>query len=144
MKTQEQVKNFTEEKFKRTFGVDRNTFQVMLSELEEQYKFSHKKGGRRPKLKIFDRLCIFFAYYRDYRTFEDIANDYNVATSTVFDVVSLVENTLNKSGKFTLPKREELVKNPPELIVIDTTEVEIERPKKGASNTIQVKRSVIR
>ena len=94
MKTREQVKKFSEEKFKRTFGVDRHTFQVMLSELEEQYKFSHRNGGRRPKLKIFDRLCIFFAYYRDYRTFEDIANDYNVATSTVFDAISLVEKTL--------------------------------------------------
>ena len=61
----------------------------MLSELEEQYKIAHKKGGRPPKLTIFDRLCIFFAYYRDYRTFEDIANDYDVATSTVFDVTRL-------------------------------------------------------
>ena len=33
MKTQEQVKNFSEEKFKLTFGVDRQTFHVMLSEL---------------------------------------------------------------------------------------------------------------
>ena len=141
MKTQEQVKNFSEEKFKRTFGVDRQTFQVMLSELEEQYKIAHRKGGRHPKLGKFDRLCIFFAYYRDYRTFEDIANDYNVATSTVFDAISLVEKTL--SAKFTLPKREELIKNPPELIIIDTTEIEIEQPKKGASNTIQVRKSVI-
>jgi len=53
MKTQEQVKNFNEEKFKRTFGVDRQTFQVMLSELEEQYKIAHRKGGRRPKLTVF-------------------------------------------------------------------------------------------
>ena len=45
MKTQEQVKNFSEEKFNRTFGVERDTFQVMLSELEEQYKFPHRKGG---------------------------------------------------------------------------------------------------
>ena len=76
----------------------------MLSELEEQYKIAHKKGGRPPKLTIFDRLCIFFAYYRDYRTFEDIANDYDVATSTVFDVTRLVEITL--SAKFTLPSFE--------------------------------------
>ena len=143
MKTQEQLKKFSEEKFKRTFGVDRDTFQVMLSELEEQYKISHKKGGRRPKLKIFDRLCIFFAYYRDYRTYEDIANDYDVATSTVFDAITLVENILNACGKFTLPKREELAENPPELVIIDTTEVEIEQPKKRASNIIQERKSVI-
>ena len=141
MRTQEQLKNFSEEKFKRTFGVDRQTFQVMLSELEEQHRIAHKKGGRRPKLTVFDRLCIFFAYYRDYRTFDDIANDYDVATSTVFDATSLVEKTL--SAKFTLPKREELTKNPPELIIIDTTEIEIEQPKKRASNITQARKSVI-
>ena len=63
------------------------------------------------------------------RTFEDIANDYDVAVSTVFDATSLVEQTL--SAKFTLPKREELTKNPPELIIINTPEIEIEQPKKG-------------
>ncbi|MBR1439163.1 MAG: transposase family protein [Synergistaceae bacterium] len=129
MKNQEQVKNFNEEKFNRAFGVYRQTFQVMLSELEEQYRIAHRKGGRRPKLTIFDRLCIFFAYYRDYRTFEDIANNYDVTTSTVFDTISLVEKTL--SAKFTLQQREELIKNPPELIIVDTTEIEIEQPKKG-------------
>ena len=113
MKTYEQVKNFSEEKFKRTFGVERQTFQVMLSELEEQYKIAHQRGNRPPKLTIFDRLCIFFAYYRDYRTFEDIANDYNAAVSTAFDAISLAEQTL--SAKFKLPKREDLSKNPPEV-----------------------------
>ena len=44
MKKQEQVKNLREEKFKRTFGVDRQTFQVMFSELEEQYRIAHKKN----------------------------------------------------------------------------------------------------
>ena len=28
-------------------------------------------------------------------------------------------------------------------VIIDTTEIEIEQPKKGASNTIQVRKSVI-
>ena len=32
MKKQEQVKNLREEKFKRTFGVDRQTFQVIEHE----------------------------------------------------------------------------------------------------------------
>lgn len=123
MKTQEQVKKFSEKKFKRTFGVDRHT---CFQSLKNKYRIAHKKGGRRSKLTVFDRLCIFFAYYRDYRTFDDIANDYNVAASTAFDAISLVEDTLNKSGKFTLPKLEKLVKNPTEMVVIDTTEVEKE------------------
>ena len=46
MKRKEQVKNFNEEKFKRTFGVDRQTCQVMLSELEKQYKIAHISESR--------------------------------------------------------------------------------------------------
>ena len=43
MKKQEHVKNFSEKKIKLTFGVDRQAFQVMLSELEEQCRIAHKK-----------------------------------------------------------------------------------------------------
>ena len=80
MKTIEQVEKFNKSKFKKTFGVSKLTFATMLSILQRQYEKSHKKGGRPPKITIFDRLCIFFAYYRDGRTMADIANDYNIAT----------------------------------------------------------------
>ena len=130
-------------RFKLCFQSLKSSIRLPIEEEDlRPWAYGRKVGGRRPKLTIFDRLCIFFAYYRDYRTFEDIANDYNLATSTVFDTISLVEKTL--SAKFTLPKREELAKNPPELIMIDTTEIEIEQPKKRGLNTIPARKNVIR
>ena len=74
MKTIEQVDKFTQEKFQKTFGVNRVTFATMLSILNKQYEQAHKKGGRPPKGSLFDRLCIFFAHYRDGRTISYIAN----------------------------------------------------------------------
>ena len=138
MKSIEQIKSFTEEKFKRTFGVNRQTFDDMLKILEEQYKQSHKKGGRPSKVTMFDRLCIFFAYYRDYRTMEDISNDYSLAVSTTCDIIKLVEETLIRNEKFHLPSKREL--NKESRIIIDATECEIEKPKKSKENIIQAKR----
>ena len=69
----EQVEAFNDKKFQKTFGVSKITFATMMSVLQRQYSESHKKGGRKPKVTIFDRLCIFFAYYRDGRTIADIA-----------------------------------------------------------------------
>ena len=76
MKTIQQVEKFSDKKFQKTFGVNRTTFETMLEVLQNQFQEAHKKGGRKPKATVFDRLCIFFAYYRDRRTIADIANDY--------------------------------------------------------------------
>ena len=83
MKTQEQIDKFSEAKFQRTFGVKRQIFGIMLEILQKQYIIEHAKGGRPPKITVFDRLCILLAYYRDYRTMEDIANEYNLEDTTL-------------------------------------------------------------
>ncbi|MBQ7578417.1 MAG: transposase family protein [Synergistaceae bacterium] len=36
-------------------------------------------------------MCIFLAYYRNYRTMEDIANEYEISVSTTYDIIKLVE-----------------------------------------------------
>ena len=66
-------------------------FSLMLEKLNEQYKESHKKGGRPPKIDTLNRLCIFFAYYRNYRTMEDIASEYEISVNTTHDIIHLVE-----------------------------------------------------
>lgn len=52
-----------------------------------------------------------------------------------------VENILIKSEEFSLPKKKELVNDTDiEVVLVDATECEIERPKKNSKNTIQEKR----
>ena len=59
MKTIEQIKKLTDEKFRRVFGIMRDTFFLMLEKLNEQYADSHKKGEHPPKintLRIWNNL----------------------------------------------------------------------------------------
>ena len=72
---------------------------------------------------------------------QHIAFDYEVTKGTICNSIHWVENTLIKSGVFSLPSKRELYTDTKiEVVLIDATEVEIERPKKEKSNTIQEKR----
>ena len=64
MKTIEQIKKLSNEKFQRMFGVKRQTFFFMPDKLNQQFIDSHKKGGRPPKINVLNRLCIFLPITR--------------------------------------------------------------------------------
>lgn len=112
----------------------------MLSVLQEQYIESHKKGGREPKVTIFGRLCIFFAYYRNGRTIADVATEYSLAESTTFDIIRLVENTLLADERLHLPSKRALLKENIKVAIIDATEYPIQRPKKNNEDSTPAKR----
>ena len=108
----------------------------MLKLLNEAYRIEHLRGGHPPKLSVLDRLVIMLLYYRDYRTMENIAFEYGVAKSTIYECVKWVENILIKR---------ELVRDTEiEAVLVDATECEIERPKKNSGNTTQEKRKSTR
>ena len=140
LKSIAQVENFDDKKFQKTFGVSKFTFATMMSVLQRQYNQSHKKGGRKPKVTIFDRLCIFFAYYRDGRTIADIAVEYSLADSTTFDIIHLVENTLLADKRFHLPSKRALLKKNIDVAKVDATECNIQRPKKNSENSTPAKK----
>ncbi len=123
--------------YQKIFGVKQKTFEKMLQILKEEHKHRHLKGGRPGKLSVLDKLVIMLCYYREYRVMENIAFDYGVSKSTICDSIRWVEDTLIKSGQFNLPSRKELTKNNGiEVVIIDATECEIERPQKNKKNTI--------
>ena len=98
-----------------------------------------KQGGRPPKLSVLDKLVITLGYYREYRTMEHIGFDYDIAKGRISDAVKWVENTLLHDGTFSLPGKRELA-NPDtdiEIIIIDATEQETERPQKNKSSHTQ-------
>ena len=129
----ERIKKLKKENYQKIFGIKKDTFDKMLELLNETYRTEHLKGGHPPKLSVLDRLVIMLSYYREYRTMENIAFDYGVAKSTVCECIKWVENILIKSEEFSLPKKKELVNDTDiEVVLIDATECEIERPKKTA------------
>lgn len=141
MNNKERINKLKEKDYQKLFGVKKKTFEKMLEILEEAYRQEHLRGGHPPKLSVLDKLIIMLGYYREYRTMENIAFDYSVSKSTICESIKWVENTLIKSGSFNLPSKRELIRNTTiEVVLVDATEIEIERPQKNSENTTQVRK----
>ena len=82
-------------KFKRLFGVKRETFHRMLEIIHAEYEKLHRLGGKpSKKLRVEDRLLLTLEYLREYRTLEHLAHEYNTVVSHVHGAIIWVENTL--------------------------------------------------
>ena len=120
--------------FKRLTGVKKQTFQIMLSILQEQYVLEHKSGGKPNRLSIEDRLLMTLEYWREYRTYFHIGNSYGCSESRAYKIVKWVETTLISSRKFTIPGKKKLhTLDKAAIVLIDVTESPIERPQKKAT-----------
>lgn len=144
MNNKNRIDQLKEKEYQELFGVKKATFEKMLEILNNQYQQDHKKGGKPLKLSILDKLVIMLCYYREYRTMQHIAFDYNVSKSTICESIKWVEQSLIKSGVFNLPSKRQLYSDTCiEVVLIDATEVEIERPKKNKNTITQEKRKNI-
>ena len=142
--TYEQVQSLKPEAFKRLCGVGSTTFAEMVSVLEQQ-KRKKRKPGRPPKLSLEDQVLLALQYWREYRTYFHIAQSWNINESTAFGIVRHVENTLIRSGRFSLPGKKALLQPDSvlEVVVVDVTESPVERPKKNNDKCFPVKKSII-
>lgn len=127
----EQVKTLKPTEFKRLCGVYPDTFKDMVTVLKAE-KVWQKKTGRPSKLSTEDQLLITLEYWREYRTYFHLGNSWGINESTAYRIVRKVENILIKSGLFNLPGKKALLESNSEIqvIVVDVSEHEIERPKK--------------
>jgi len=143
MDNKTRIAELKENEYQGLFGVQKPTFEAMLAILEEEFERLHKEGGRPPRLSVLDKLIVTLGYYREYRTMHHIGFDYGVSKSRISDAVKWVEDTLLKSGAFSLPSKRELLKSDTEIevVIIDVTEQETERPKKNKKNPIQARKN---
>lgn len=142
----QRLESLKDEAYQGIFGVTKATFDKMLSILEEAYQQQHIKGGRPiSRLSVLDKLVITLGYYREYRAIRHIAFDYGVSKSMIHKSIQWVENVLICSKEFALPGKKKLTETQEvQVVLIDATECEIERPKKNSKNTIPVRRKSIR
>lgn len=130
--------------FKMLMGVSKDTAQEMIIILREAYAQKHKNRGRHSKLAVEEMLTLALEYWRQYPTMFELAFQYEIAKSTVHAIITWVEDTLIKSGKFSLQGKKLLLSdNELEVVLVDVTESPIERPKKNKKNGIQEKRKNI-
>ena len=124
----EEIKNRTDKDFKRLTGVQHAIFKQMVTVLEQEIR----QFGRPPKLSRADQLLMTLMYWREYRTQFHISQTYGISESAVCRTIRKIEDCLVKSKQFTLPGKKRLQESDTslEIILVDATEQEIERPKK--------------
>ena len=136
MDNEARIAKLKENEYRKIFGVTKPIFEQMLEILEKAFQEEHRRGGHPPKLSVLDKLVIMLCYYREYRTMESIAFDYGVSKSTVYESIRWAEESLMKSNKFSLPSKNALIEDLDiEVVFVDATECEIERPQKNKSVT---------
>jgi len=125
------IKNYSASKFKSITGVSPETFETMLKIIKEAYAAKHKNRGRHGKLTCESMLLMTLEYLKEYRTLECIGASYGLHKTNVGLTVRWVEEILLSSGTFSLPSKRALAQSNTEIevIVVDTTETPIQRPK---------------
>jgi hypothetical protein len=136
------IETLSEGQFRRVIGVKRETFNKMVTIIEEAHLAKKSRGGRRNKLSVSEMLLMTLEYLREYRTYASIGASYGLSESNAFQAIRWVENVLIKCGLFSLPGKKALTQSDHEfeVILIDATESPIERPKKNSANSIQARK----
>jgi hypothetical protein len=144
MNANEKIQKLDDKEFKRITGVSRELYEKMLKRLKEQYAADHIGGGALGQ-PVELRLTLALEYWREYRTFEHMANDHQIPKSTINEMVLWVEYALSKDEEFKLVEMKERFKageeNETEIIIVDVEEQPIERPKNGQEKSYSGKKN---
>ena len=130
--------------FKQIIGVEKATFDAMVTILKEAYASKPKKwrGGRKKKLTMENQLLMTLKYLRQYVTQKELGFEFEVGEATVCDTIRWVEDTLIKDGSFSLPSKKVLLEDDSiEVVLVDVTECPVERPQKNRENGTPAKRN---
>ena len=121
-------------KFRRYTGIQRRVFDEMVEcvRSSKAHKRKHPSKGASSTLSIEDQVLLTVMYWREYRSQEQLAVDFDVDQSTVSRTIRESENILIKSGQFSIPGRKSLTSRDGqyEVVIVDVTETPVERPKK--------------
>ena len=122
------IEHLKESDFKRLTGVQRETFEQMLTVIEKGLR----DFGRPPKLSRADQLLMTLMYWREYRTEFHIAQSYGISEAMVCRTIRKVEDALVRSKKFRLPGKKALQASDTvfEVVLVDVSEQPVEHPKK--------------
>ncbi|GHT65841.1 hypothetical protein AGMMS49556_06210 [Endomicrobiia bacterium] len=83
-------------------GVKKGTFDKTVRIVRREEKKRRKAGGAKRKLSIEKMVKMMFEYYRQYRTYYQIGDSYNVSESCAYRTIKYVEEVLIKSGEYAL------------------------------------------
>ncbi len=113
--------------FRRLTGVSRGVYTLMLSTLMEYEQKHRSKTGRKSKINLENQLLLTLLYWKNYGNLLFFAHFWNVHLTTIDRIIKKVERILGDSGQFDLPEKD-LSETQEQTCLVDTTEVEIQRP----------------
>ena len=114
----EELKKLPPQQFRRLTGVKQKTFSEMINILVAVQNGTYRKAGRKGSLSIEDKLLMALEYLREYRTYFHLGCSYGLSESACYRVCRWVEDSLIKSGKFSLPGKKALFKITENLLVL--------------------------
>ena len=93
------------------------------------------KSGRPAALSPAEQLLLTLEFWREYRTFAHLGDDWGIHETTVQRTVERVEAALIASGQFRLPGKKVLKEDEHvfQIIAVDAAETPCERPKKSSA-----------
>lgn len=121
-------------RFKRRTGIYPETFAEMETVLVER-EGAKKKSGRPAALSPAEQLLLTLEFWREYRTFAHLGDDWDIHETTVQRTVERVEAALIASGQFRLPGKKVLKEDEHvfQIIAVDAAETPCERPIKSSA-----------
>lgn len=121
------IQHLNAKTFKRLVGIQPDTFHQLIDTLRP----FEPAFGRPPKLILEDRLMLALSYWREYRTLLHTGMTYGLSEASAHRIVRQIENILINSNQFHLPKKLPSGAGVDwDVVVVDATEIAIERPKK--------------
>ena len=146
----QQIQGKPAAQFKRLTGVEKKTFRLMVKAVKaHDARIVRKKGNRRSRpfaLAVEEQVLLTLMYYREYRTEFHIGATYGLSESAVCRTIQRIEAVLQRIKELRLPGKAVLAGRKQEfrVVLIDATEMPVERPQKNSSRTTAAKRSGIR
>lgn len=106
---------------------------------------NQRRLGHPPKLSLADQLLMSLSYWREYRTLFHVGLSYGVSEPSASRIIRAVEDQLIQSGLFSLSKKLPQGQGIDwEVVLVDATDIEIERPQKNRAATTAVNTKHIR
>jgi Helix-turn-helix of DDE superfamily endonuclease len=136
------VSKLNNQQFKRATGVSKQVFELMVEAVNTSIANRRTRRGNISSFSVQDQVLIMLEYYREYPTMFHMSVRLGIHESSVCRIINKIELVLVKNKLFQLPPKQELAVMEIETIVVDATEITIQRPKKTdfKNNTILEKR----
>ena len=117
--------------YRRRTGIYPETFHDM-HEILQAWESQKKKPGRPAALLMAEQLILTLEFWREYRTYFHLGQDWGVHETTAQRAVERVKAALLASQRFSLPGKRSLITGEAvqNAVLVDVSEVPCERPEK--------------